>query len=340
MKKKILITLGVVSTLSFLFLIFKYQHFSVPTSAMSLTINPDDIILVDKTLNTPKDIKRNDISVFYFPAGDTVVEEEPSRNYEQMIRDISQELNISNAEARKVIKRNYTVESRSLRSKMPYIKRIVGIAGDKLEIKNTQLFINDVIVEDSEKIQYNYKVTTDGTCFNEKILRKKKITYESLYHMPMDEYGSITMTLSIPAIEKLKAIPNVRSIDKIIKPKGYEYVFQSYPIFPNHKNYEWSIDNYGPLRIPKKGEKVKLTLNSLPLYEKIIKVYEQNELRIEGGRIFINDKPAPTYKFKMNYYWMMGDNRHNSVDSRYWGFVPEDHLIGELVRVLYSSMKE
>jgi signal peptidase I len=338
MKRKIFITLGIVSALAFLFLIFKYQHYSVPTSAMSLSLYPKDIVLVDKTLNTHKDILRNDISVFHFPAGDTVIIEEPARIYEQMVRDISLEMNISIEEARDVIKTNYTVESRSIRSKTHYIKRAVGIAGDKLEIKNTQLFINDTLVEDSKLIQYNYKVTTDRAPFNETVLRKNKITFESSEQAPMDEFGCITMTLSIKALEKLKAMPNVISIDKIIKPKGYEYVFQSYPIFPNHKNYNWSIDNYGPLTIPKKGEKIKLTIDNLPLYKRIITVYENNELRTEGSRIFINNKLAHTYTFKMNYYWMMGDNRHNSKDSRYWGFVPENHLIGELISVLYSSL--
>ena len=110
--------------------------------------------------------------------------------------------------------------------------------------------------------------------------------------------------------------------------------------FPFSEKYKWNRDNYGPIWIPEKGATVDLSLENLPLFERIIDVYEDNDLQIEKGEIWINGEKADTYTFKMDYYWMMGDNRHNSADSRYWGFVPEDHIVGKPLFVYISFDKE
>ena len=108
-------------------------------------------------------------------------------------------------------------------------------------------------------------------------------------------------------------------------------------VYPLDGYTQWTRDNYGPVWIPKKGESIKLTLANLPVYERCIHVYEGNDLEVKNGKIFINGKQASSYTFKMDYYWMMGDNRHNSADSRYWGFVPEDHIVGKPLFVRWSS---
>ncbi|PCI93334.1 MAG: S26 family signal peptidase [Flavobacteriales bacterium] len=304
------------------------------------------------------DVERNDCVVFNFPAGDTVVIGEPAQIYEQMIRDASLRLKVSEDQARNYLHKNYTIKSRPVDKKENYIKRCVGIPGDKLEIVNTKLMINDEVGYFDEGAQFKYDVVAKEYPLTKENLLRKEINFEYPEQVITDEKGNpikndagnvimykhwnpsngnrYTLTMTEAAKSRLSSkFANVVSIEKQIEEKS-ETPDEGLNIFPNNAQYNWTVDNFGPILIPKAGATVKLTTKTLPLYRRIIKNYEGNELRVNGDIIYINEKEVTSYTFKMDYYWMMGDNRHNSQDSRYWGFVPEDHIVGKAVFVWMS----
>ncbi|MFD0763125.1 signal peptidase I [Lutibacter aestuarii] len=211
--------------------------------------------------------------------------------------------------------------------KSNYVKRCVGIPGDSLEIKDGYIYINGdkTILPDRAKPQYMHKVVTNGQ-LSATTLSRYDITEGGFY----GDYYLLNLTDENAA--KLKNNPLVKSIDKEITPKG---TYES-GVFPHNKQYAWSIDNFGPIYIPEAGKTVKLNKKSLPFYKRIIEVYEKNNLTINGDEIFINGQLTTSYTFKQDYYWMMGDNRHNSEDARSWGYVPFDHVVGKPVFIWMS----
>ncbi len=253
-----------------------------------------------------EDIERNDIVVFNQPA-DTLLDMNdfhPDRNY---YKPIDKKTNL--------------------------VKRCVGVAGDTLEIRDGYVYINGKQNElpDRAHLQFSYYVQPKANQFNPKFV-KERYDITDGFGIINNQNTYYFSAISDDALAKFKNHPNVVSITPNIKEKGV----RDPNIFPHHPDYNWNVDQFGPLYIPEEGKTININLNNLPLYKRVITEYEGNTLQVKGNQILINGEVADQYTFKQNYYWMMGDNRHNSIDARAWGFVPFDHVVGKPVFIWMS----
>ena len=307
------------------------------------------------------EIKRNDLVVFNFPEGDTVTQEHQSAMpYLTLVNGIGNQIlfqqnpNITenykntqeyvdqvNALGREYLKsgKEFTLTSRPVDKRDHYVKRCVAIPGDTLEVKKGELFINNKLAYQAPKLQKSYfirynpgKIQTGGR--DEIIADLNKLRVNTEQNMRFEDASNfLTVHTDKITLEAIKKFPYVDSVVPVYNASPDLYNFN----FPHDKRYyKWSVDDYGPIIIPKKGTIVNLTKENISMYERIIQIYENNQFEVKNDIFYINGKPSTSYIFKMDYYFMMGDNRHNSQDSRSWGFVPEDHIVGKPFVIFFS----
>lgn len=375
----------------FLFL-FVGQNYQIPSSSLEKTLLTGDFLWVNKLVYGPRvpqtplhfplaqntlfgcksyiegwqlpyhrlkgwrDVERYDIVVFNFPAGDTVSTKVPNPDYYRLIFELGQGDEAVGRELIRSDKQQFgDIIWRPVDRRDAYVKRCIGLPGDRVKIVEGIIYINGKALPTPEYAQFNYALDTGGSLIDDKTFDDLGVSGRHTEEQAPEPGYEEDVYRMIHADDGRYHLPLTQGMKAALEKMGFKATRESEDnpmidkilTYPIGVNYGWTHDTYahneknGGLWVPKKGARLHLTPQNLPLYLRCIKNYEGNDVQLQDdGTILINGKPTTSYVFKMNYYWMMGDNRDNSSDSRYWGFVPEDHIIGTPMFVIISFDKD